>query len=284
MPRFVSGGDYAPLSHRSLRAGGGGRADAGRGRGRGLQGVLLPRAARSERFAVAGHTPWVPANPALAADDRFRQLRDWDLPSKVTPWSERPSAADIARRRDELARTSGRNNAASQAVSRAYELAPFARRDWQDLEKWFGKEGPKKLPGLCVDQERAGYVLALGLISDGSAGASLSGVADRTLYDQSVVDKDSSIGPNAGTATLGGSNRPAQELSGMSNSARPGVYTCAYLYRVNSDRVTGDRVTGDRVTGGARQATPDYYYCHAGDDMPKSAVTTMLKYLAKRNP
>jgi hypothetical protein len=47
-------------------------------------------------------TPIVPANEGLAASSGFQQLRAWDFPSKVTPWSARPSPDELSRRRIEL--------------------------------------------------------------------------------------------------------------------------------------------------------------------------------------
>src|ERR1700685_4604655 len=57
-------------------------------------------------------TPAVPSNPNLLTSPEYMQQRDWDFPSKVTPWSERPKPEEIARRREELAGTSAGSESA----------------------------------------------------------------------------------------------------------------------------------------------------------------------------
>jgi hypothetical protein len=222
-------------------------------------------------------TPVAPSNQALFPNPGWQQLQEWDFPSKVTRWSERPSPQEVARRREELAAasTAGRkdksNNAsASPVVPRPYELLLSLDKDWKDLEKWFAKEGPKKLPGMCVDQGKAGYILAVGVIADGSRTASSYNAIARGQYDQSITNQsDRSVGPNAATVSPSGGERPADALSRLdADSSASGVYTCTYWYRTNGP-------------GGAHRETPDYYYCHSGDNLPKSAVTTMLKHVAK---
>jgi len=204
----------------------------------------------------------VPAKQTIFIDPRVQQLQALDFPSKVTPWAGRPAPEEMARRRAALLASS--SGAGSAAMSRPYVLRPVSTKDFADLEKWFVKEGPKRVQGLCVDPVNAGYVLAVGVIADGSQPGPDNSMA-RTQYDQSVTRQaDRSVGPNAATATPGGGDRPSDELSAMASggSSSPGVHTCVYLYR-------------------ARQAAPDYYYCNGGDNLPKSAVTTMLKFIAK---
>jgi hypothetical protein len=48
-------------------------------------------------------TPAVPTNSSLLTSPEDIQQRDWDFPSKVTPWSQRPKPEEISRRREELA-------------------------------------------------------------------------------------------------------------------------------------------------------------------------------------
>jgi hypothetical protein len=225
-------------------------------------------------------SPVGPSSRSLFTNPSYVQLRNWDFPSKVTPWTERPSPEEIERRRQELAASSsagagskGKSKNASAPEEPAWVAAPyslelFSSKDWSELEKWFAKEGPKKVSGLCVNQEQAGYVLAVGLLSDGSGDRSLETTSARIQYDQSTRAADTSVGPNSGTVTVGGTNRPAQELSGMSSSSRPGTHTCVYLFRT-------------REPGGARRETPDYYYCQSSDEVPRATITAMLKYLAK---
>jgi hypothetical protein len=225
-------------------------------------------------------SPVAPSGRTLFTNPSYVQLRNWDFPSKVTPWPERPSPEEIEKRRQELiaassaaAGSKGKSKNASAPeefawIAAPYSLEPFSPKDWSELEKWFAKEGPKKIAGLCVNREQAGYVLAVGLVLDGSGDKSLESTSARIQYDQSTRSADTSVGPNSGTVTVGGTNRPAQELSGMGNSSRPGTHTCVYLFRT-------------KEPGGARRETPDYYYCQSSDEVPRATITAMLKYLAK---
>jgi hypothetical protein len=225
-------------------------------------------------------SPVGPSSRGVFTNPSYVQLRNWDFPSKITPWQERPSPEEIEKRRQELIAASiagagskgkAKNASASEElawVATPYVLEPFSTKDWSELEKWFAKEGPKKISGLCVKQEQAGFVLAVGLLSEGSGDRSLETTSARIHYDQSTRAADTGVGPNSGTVTVGGANRPAQELSGMGNSSRPGTHTCVYLFRT-------------KEPGGARRETPDYYYCQSSDEVPRATITAMLKYLAK---
>lgn len=225
-------------------------------------------------------SPVGPSSRSLFTNPSYVQLRNWDFPSKVTPWTERPSPEEIEKRRQELiagsstgAASKGKSKNASAPeelawVATPYSLEPFSAKDWSELEKWFAKEGPKKISGLCVNPEQAGYVVAVGLLSEGSGDRSLETTSARIQYDQSTRAADTSVGPNSGTVTVGGVNRPAQELSGMGSSSRPGTHTCVYLFRA-------------KEPGGARREAPDYYYCQSSDEVPRATISAMLKYLAK---
>ena len=215
----------------------------------------------------------VPVNPNLSSSKAFVELRNWDFPSKVTSWKARPSAEELARRREELtnpADVTGKDQkkvATPLGVSVAYELLSVPPREWNDLEKWFAKEAPKKIAGACVDREKATYVIAIGVISDGGADNSLMNSSRRNEYGQSASaqQQDAAVGPNAGMAQVGAAN--SQEMNGMggNSGSRPGTYTCSYFYRAQ---------------GGIRQQIPDYYYCVSGEGVPRSAAGAMLKYLA----
>jgi hypothetical protein len=209
-------------------------------------------------------TPIVPANEGLAASSGFQQLRAWDFPSKVTLWSARPSPDELSRRRIELSQA-----AHSVLISNPYDLQTSPPRDWNDLEKWFRKETPRKLPGACVDSNKAMYVVVVGVILDGSANRSLGNSSARNEYKQSAMarQQDSSVGANAATVPPVVQNN--QELSGMSSasdSSVPAAHTCAFLYR--------------KPAGESRLQIPDYYYCRSDSVMPRSAITSMLKYFA----
>ncbi len=107
-------------------------------------------------------TPIVPPNPNLFANESVRQLQEWDLPSKVTTWHDRPSPEELARRWDELNKKWNSATPGKSGVPRPYALQPLPPNDWKDLEKWFAKEGPKRISGMCVEPGEATYVLAVG--------------------------------------------------------------------------------------------------------------------------
>jgi hypothetical protein len=224
-------------------------------------------------------TPVAPSSRTLFTNPGYIQLRNWDFPSKVTPWPDRPSPQEIEKRKQELIAASSaaagnkgkpKNASATEEwIAAPYTFEPFSAKDWSELEKWFAKEGPKKISGLCVNREQSGYVLAVGLILEGAAGGSSDSASARIQYDQSTRAADTAVGPNSGTVTVGGSSRPAQELSGMGgNSSRPGTHTCVYLFRT-------------KEPGGARSETPEDYYCQSSDEVPRATITAMLKYLAR---
>ena len=209
-------------------------------------------------------TPIVPANEGLAASSGFQQLRAWDFASKVIPWSARPSPDELSRRRIELSQPAR----SVPVVSNPHDLQTASPRDWNELEKWFRKEAPRKLPG-CVDSNKVMYVVVVGVILDGSADGSLRNSSARNEYKQSAMarQQDSSVGANAATVPPVAQNN--QELSGMgtsSDSSVPGAHTCVFLYR--------------KPAGESRLQTADYYYCRSDSIMPRSAITTMLKYFA----
>jgi hypothetical protein len=223
-------------------------------------------------------TPIVPANRTVFADASIRQLQDWDLPSKVAAWRDRPSPEDLARQWDELSKKwspGAQNKDKSKSGAAEGHTAPYAAyrlpaKEWQDLEKWFGKTAPKKVSGLCVDQGKATYVLAIGFISGGAevSGADPNRVGEYTDYaSKPQVD---SLGPNAGTVAP--HITPSDEFSGTGSSKGVPGNTCVYLYRTNGKALGA---------GGARQEAPEYYYCHAGSGISQSTATTMLKYLSK---
>lgn len=216
-------------------------------------------------------TQSVPPNQAAFAPAGYTQLRDWDFPSKVEAWQDRPSTEQLAKQWDDLTKKWSPAVQAGKPGFRPYGVQALSADDWKDLQKWFAKEGPKKISGACVDPEKANYALAVGIISDRAGNSAVDGVAARNEYQQysGVRQQDRSYGPNAATESPTAHVSSPQELAGMGsgNSSGPGTYTCVYLFHAN---------------GVTRQATPDYYYCKSSGEMPKSAVTTMLKFLAKK--
>jgi hypothetical protein len=219
-------------------------------------------------------TPAIPTNPNLLTSSEYIQQRDWDFPSKVTPWSERPQPEEIAHRREELTGAGAGSESAKANKNAAipvwtlwtYGLEPFSARDWNELQKWFAKEGPKKISGLCVDSQKADHILAVGVIVLGSPGP-VDSTSARIQYGQTVPPPDANTGMTAASPGVS-AHRAPQELSGVSDSARPGTHTCVYLFRTRS-------------AGGPRMETPDDYYCRSSDDEPRAAVSAMLRQITK---
>jgi hypothetical protein len=44
-----------------------------------------------------------------------------------------------------------------------YSIQPFTQHDRNDLQEWFAKELPKKVPGACVDPQKADHALVVGV-------------------------------------------------------------------------------------------------------------------------
>jgi hypothetical protein len=223
-------------------------------------------------------TPIVPVNRTVFTDADIRQLQDWDLPSKVTAWRDRPSPEDLARQWDELnkkwsagaQKKDKSNNDVSGGHAAPYDARSLPAKEWQDLEKWFGKNAPKKVSGLCVDPVKASYVLAVGIISGGASVLPNDPNRVGQYADYASKPLPESLGPNA--AKVSPYKTPHDEFTGSGMSDSLAGNTCVYLYRTNGKSL---------AEGGIRQEAPDYYYCHAGGGISQSTVTTMLKYLAK---
>jgi hypothetical protein len=223
-------------------------------------------------------TPMVPVNRSVFAETSIKQLQEWDLPSKVTAWHERPSPEELARQWDELVK---KFSAGSQSKDKSkndvprgyaapYNASPLPPKEWRDIEKWFAKNAPKKLSGACVDPAKATYVLAVGIIG-GGAGVSSNGANNPDAYnDYASKPQPDSLGPNTGTVAPYKTPHNELEIAGMQNGVSGN--TCVYVYR------TSGKGIGE---GGMRQEAPDFYYCHAGSGISQSTVTTMLKYLTK---
>lgn len=223
-------------------------------------------------------TPIVPANRTVFTDADIRQLQDWDLPSKVTAWRDRPTPEDLARQWDELnkkwsagaQKKDKSKNDVSGRLAAPYDARSLPAKEWQDLEKWFGKNAPKKVSGLCVDPAKATHVLAVGIVSGGASVSpnNANRVGDYTNYASKPLPE--SLGPNA--AKVAPYRTPHDEFTGSGLSDPLAGNTCVYLYRTNGKAMGA---------GGARQEVPEYYYCHTGGGISQSTVTTMLKYLSK---
>ncbi len=223
-------------------------------------------------------TPIVPPFRTVFTEASSRKLQNWDLPSKVTPWRDRPAPEELARQWEELNKSwssgaQGKDKGAKQAPPpryKPYGLRPFSAEQWKDLEKWFAKNGPKQLSGTCADSARAAYILAIGVISGGVSAT--PGDANRAIdYARSAgTPQPESFGANA--ATVASHSTPYDELSQHGASGDPSEYTCVYLFRANG---------ASSGQGATHRETPDYYYCHAAGAESRSAVTTMLKFFSK---
>jgi len=217
-------------------------------------------------------TPTVPTDSNLFSSPEYIQQRDWDFPSKVTPWSQRPKPEEIARRREELAGTTAAEAAKSKGTTIPkwvlwnYGMEPFSQHDWKELQKWFAKELPKKVPGACADAQKSDRLLVIGTIVLG-AGVPVDPTAARVQYGQTVAQMDTTVGPNSGISPAVGAHRASQELGTSGDSSRSDVHTCVYLFRTNSPGVT-------------RAQMPDEYYCRSSADEPRATISAMLKYIA----
>jgi hypothetical protein len=228
--------------------------------------------------------PVAPSSQTDSSDLSPEKLRDWDLPSKVSPWRARLSPAEAAGLQQQI----NKANAAAQSNDqskknaevtipgppRPYNLQPFSSRDWDDLEKWFAKNGPKRLPGLCVDSTKAAYALAVGVVTGGRIGLSPNDAIDRISSQQAAVirNPDAAMGPDGVTASSVVHSATSGEFTGLPTPGGGAAYTCVYLYRANASPT---------ARGGNTQKLPAYYYCKSGGVLPHSSITTMLKYFAK---
>jgi hypothetical protein len=224
-------------------------------------------------------TPAVPPPRQVFAAQSTQKIKQWDLPQKVTAWSERPGAQDLARQWEELNRSwygvkpGDTSKSVPAAVYRPYELLRVAPGDWKDLEKWIMKEAAKQAPGLCYDQHKATYVFLTGALRDLTAGGGAGDATRTAQYSQYAgATQGEGIGPGAHSTSGTGHISVADEFSGANGSRDPSVFACAYLYRTEGTAEGG---------GGMRRAVPDYYYCHPASTL-RSSLTTMLKYLSKQ--
>lgn len=223
-------------------------------------------------------TPAVPPPTLVFAAQSARQLTEWDLPTKVAEWKDRPSSPELARKWEELnrswygAKPGDTTKSVPPAVYRPYELLRIGQRDWNDLEKWMAKETSKHGAGLCYDEERATYVFVAGAVRDPVA-ASSGGQTRTLMYAHNAGQaQPEGIGPGGHSATSTGHSAIGDEFDASSGSNDPSVYSCVYLYR------TAGAAQGAKAM---RQATPELYYCHAASGL-RSSLSTMLKYLTKQ--
>jgi hypothetical protein len=221
-------------------------------------------------------TPAVPPVTTSFTAVSMRPIKQWDLPSKVTAWQERPSTADLNQRWDELGRGwygGGKDKTSGVPASahRPYQALAAPQKDWNELRQWMAKDGPKQLAGTCVEEKEARYLMVVGAIRDASGAVAGNATRDLDYAQYAGAPRQESMGPNAATVSPTGHQSVHDEMSSHDAVNDPSVYACVFLYR------TAGASGGE---AGARGAAPAYYYCHAASSL-KSSVTTMLKYLAK---
>ncbi|HXY24235.1 MAG TPA: hypothetical protein VEI73_06260 [Candidatus Acidoferrum sp.] len=223
--------------------------------------------------------PISPLNRNMFAENSIKQLQEWDLPSKVTAWKERPSREELARQWQELDKKYSAGvqdkdkakNEAQRGHRAPYRASPLPAKDWESLGKWFAKNASRKLAGACVDSAKPSYILVVGLVGGGAHGGSPSSLNGATAYnDYNSIAKPDSFGANA--ATVPGYQTSSKEFDAGGLAGGGPAYTCVYFYRTKSEGSAG---------AGTRMEFPEYYYCHEGADISQSTVTTMLKYLEK---
>ncbi|HUI39108.1 MAG TPA: hypothetical protein VLY22_00635 [Candidatus Nitrosotalea sp.] len=213
-----------------------------------------------------------PATMVFAAQDT-RKITQWDLPSKVTAWKDRPAAAELAREWEELnrewngAKRGDTTKSVPPPVYRPYGLLSVAPRDWQDLEKWIGKETAKQAPGMCYDAQKATLAFLVGAVRDPTARSGDNNPTRTIGYAQTAGGQQSEgVGPGAHTTPGTGHSAVGDEFAAGGGSSDAAVYACVFVYRMQ---------------GATREAVPVSYYCHAASSL-KSSVTTMLKFVAKQ--
>jgi len=216
-------------------------------------------------------TPAVPPSSSVFAAQSAREVTEWDLPSKVTPWKERPSAAELAERWEELnrrwygARPGDTTKNVPAAVHRPYQLLRIAPADWSEVEKWMTKEIAKHSSGLCYDEQKATHVFVSGAIRDPAG--SVTSQARTLQYTQSAgLAQPEGYGPGGHPATSTGHNAIGDEFDAAGSATDPSVYACVFVFRAQ---------------GAARESTPEYYYCHSASSL-KLSLGTMLKFLTKQ--
>jgi len=223
-------------------------------------------------------TPAVPPPTLIFAAQSARELTEWDLPSKVRAWKERPSNGQLAVKWEELNRSwygvkpGDTKKSVPPADYEPYQLLQISARDWKELEKWMEKETAKHGAGLCYDEQRATYLFVAGAVRNPVV--SSGGGQTRTLqYAHNAGQaQPEGIGPGGHSATSTGHNAVGDEFDASSGASDPSVYSCVYLYR------TAGTAQG---TSAGRQAVPELYYCHEASEL-RSSLGTMLKYVAKQ--
>jgi hypothetical protein len=217
-------------------------------------------------------TPAVPIFQTTFTAASARPIKQWDLPGKVTAWQERPSAAEMSRRWDELGKSWYKTGVPAGAY-RPYAALRVAPKEWEELRQWIAKNGPKQLAGTCVAEaeKNARYILVGGEIRDRSAGGGGNATRDTQYSEYSGAPRQDNIGANAGTVSPTAHQSTYDEMSGHGGAGDAAVYACVFLYRM-------ERQAGREE--GVRSATPAYYYCRAESSL-KFSAGTMLKFLAK---
>jgi len=209
-------------------------------------------------------TPAIPSFQTTFTAAAMRPIKQWDLPSKVTAWRERPSAAELTHKWDDLGKTWYKGGVPRNAY-RPYAALTMPTKEWDELRQWVAKDGPKQLSGACLAEKDARYVMVAGEIRDVSAGGGGNATRDTQYSEYAGTPRQDNVGANAGTVSPTAHQSTYDEMAGHGASGDPNVYACVFLYRTEN---------------GARAATPAYYYCHAASSV-RSSAGTMVKFLAK---
>jgi len=217
-------------------------------------------------------TPAMPPPTMVFAAQDTRKITQWDLPPKVTAWKERPAAAELAHEWEELnrewngAKRGDTTKSVPAPAYRPYGLLTVTPREWQDLEKWMGKETAKQAPGMCYTPEKASLVFVVGALRDPTARSGDNNPTRTIGYSQTAGQSQSEgVGPGAHSTSGTGHNSVGDEFAAVNGSSDPAVHACVFVYRMQ---------------GARREALPVYYYCHAASSL-KSSVTAMLKFVSK---
>ena len=212
-------------------------------------------------------TPAVPQFQTTFTAASMRPIKQWDLPSRVTAWPERPSPAEMTRKWDDLGKSWYKGGIPPDAY-RPYAALAVNAKEWEEIRQWMMKDGTKQLAGMCLADsgtKDARYVMVAGGIRDMSLGGAVNATRDAQYSEYAGTPRQDNIGANAGTVSPTAHQSSYDEMAAHGASSDPNVYACVFLYRAE---------------GGARAAVPAFYYCHAANTV-KSSVGTMLKFLGK---
>jgi hypothetical protein len=216
-------------------------------------------------------TPVMPPFQTSFTAVSMRPIKQWDLPSKVTRWQDRPGAADLSQRWADLGKSWYKTGGIPEAALRPYAALTVPPKEWEELRQWMAKDGSKQLAGTCVVEKNARYVMVVGEIRDASLAGGSNATRDTQYAEYSGTPRQDNIGPGVGTVSSTAHQSSHDELASRDATSDPSVYACVFLYRAEAAQNGDDS---------GRASAPAYYYCHEASTL-KSSVSAMLKFLAK---